>query len=449
MTSPGRNDLCPCGSGKKYKKCCLNRDYVPPGREELARKKAVNDLLGFCKRHYMAGIDSACARFWEDFNPEHFVSGVELEAADINFWEWLTYDWKPDGGKGKTLIDLYWEKKRILSQDELSMLKKMKEAALSLFEVQDVFVDQGLILKDLLLGGEYEVKEKSATHGLRRWDILACRILQTDGNFILSGSGYLYPMHEKDRLVRKIKSSFKKYEKEFPQAALRDFLKNEGHLFNRLWADFVKNPPKPQLVNTSGEPMVISKANYQIANQSALLEGLSALNDVEREDEGRFIWLDKTKDEERPTILATFTVSGTTLDVETNSRGRLKRARALIDNIPGGPVKHRADSFQDPYQAMESSREKPPGPGGTGIPPEVEEELIKKFLDKHYANWFDEKIPALNGKSPLEAVKTPAGKKEVIELLKLYENHEEKNRQQGKPVYDFAWMWERLNLKRE
>ena len=22
---PGRNDPCPCGSGKKYKKCCLNK----------------------------------------------------------------------------------------------------------------------------------------------------------------------------------------------------------------------------------------------------------------------------------------------------------------------------------------------------------------------------------------------------------------------------------------
>ncbi|MBW2093119.1 MAG: SEC-C domain-containing protein, partial [Deltaproteobacteria bacterium] len=21
----GRNDPCPCGSGKKYKKCCMNR----------------------------------------------------------------------------------------------------------------------------------------------------------------------------------------------------------------------------------------------------------------------------------------------------------------------------------------------------------------------------------------------------------------------------------------
>ncbi len=26
----GRNDACPCGSGKKFKKCCLNRPSVEP-----------------------------------------------------------------------------------------------------------------------------------------------------------------------------------------------------------------------------------------------------------------------------------------------------------------------------------------------------------------------------------------------------------------------------------
>lgn len=25
MTKIGRNDLCPCGSGKKYKKCCIEK----------------------------------------------------------------------------------------------------------------------------------------------------------------------------------------------------------------------------------------------------------------------------------------------------------------------------------------------------------------------------------------------------------------------------------------
>ncbi|MEI8296053.1 MAG: SEC-C metal-binding domain-containing protein [Alphaproteobacteria bacterium] len=28
MKKLGRNDLCACGSGKKYKKCCLNMDTI-------------------------------------------------------------------------------------------------------------------------------------------------------------------------------------------------------------------------------------------------------------------------------------------------------------------------------------------------------------------------------------------------------------------------------------
>ena len=27
--NPGRNDPCPCGSGKKYKKCCLGKTTSP------------------------------------------------------------------------------------------------------------------------------------------------------------------------------------------------------------------------------------------------------------------------------------------------------------------------------------------------------------------------------------------------------------------------------------
>ena len=40
--SPGRNDPCPCGSGKKYKKCCLGKDdarrasSAPPNQEASA-----------------------------------------------------------------------------------------------------------------------------------------------------------------------------------------------------------------------------------------------------------------------------------------------------------------------------------------------------------------------------------------------------------------------------
>ena len=35
MAKTGRNDPCPCGSGNKYKKCCLTKDEAA-GRERLA-----------------------------------------------------------------------------------------------------------------------------------------------------------------------------------------------------------------------------------------------------------------------------------------------------------------------------------------------------------------------------------------------------------------------------
>ena len=39
MAKPGRNDPCPCGSGKKYKKCCLAKEEAAE-REQLAEVEA-------------------------------------------------------------------------------------------------------------------------------------------------------------------------------------------------------------------------------------------------------------------------------------------------------------------------------------------------------------------------------------------------------------------------
>lgn len=37
MKKIGRNDPCPCGSGKKYKKCCLNKSVEQRLAEAVAR----------------------------------------------------------------------------------------------------------------------------------------------------------------------------------------------------------------------------------------------------------------------------------------------------------------------------------------------------------------------------------------------------------------------------
>ena len=35
MSKIGRNDQCPCGSGKKYKKCCLNKEKTITSNQQV------------------------------------------------------------------------------------------------------------------------------------------------------------------------------------------------------------------------------------------------------------------------------------------------------------------------------------------------------------------------------------------------------------------------------
>jgi len=49
MAKPGRNDRCPCGSGKKYKACCLMKDETAE-REQLAAAQAQRESQSAEKR---------------------------------------------------------------------------------------------------------------------------------------------------------------------------------------------------------------------------------------------------------------------------------------------------------------------------------------------------------------------------------------------------------------
>ena len=55
MAKPGRNDRCPCGSGKKYKACCLTRDEAAE-REELAKAQAGRESQAAEKRQSLREV---------------------------------------------------------------------------------------------------------------------------------------------------------------------------------------------------------------------------------------------------------------------------------------------------------------------------------------------------------------------------------------------------------
>ncbi len=111
MKKIGRNDPCPCGSGKKYKKCCLAKDEAEASREQISapsgsekifddgglhedervlkdyRKLTKTDeKIDFLKKLFPLPADFATDYAIELFAPFHNTMGAEgrhAEAAEI------------------------------------------------------------------------------------------------------------------------------------------------------------------------------------------------------------------------------------------------------------------------------------------------------------------------------------------------------------------------------
>jgi hypothetical protein len=447
MPEVGKNDPCPCGSGKKYKKCCLKKLVTQIGKEESIKENLVQELLNlFRQSFYNERYEGIRAIFWDDFNPMEFLNEDSLVSVEINFWEWVVHDWV-DEVSGKLLIDLYIENKKALSLDEHKILTMMKNSVISLYEVQEVFPDKGLLLKDLIRGGQYNVREKAATRHLAKWDVLATRLLQVDGQHVMSGAAYPYPIKVKDEIVEDILFTYKHYRKKDPNVGMDVFLKTMGERFNYYWYDLIRNPPKVELVTTDGEPIVISKAYYEFEDKGPVVEAMRNIEGFEEEGDG-FIWVGKRTKDSDATIFGRLLFDRKTLILECNSKERLKRGKEIIKKHISGAM-HKVDSYEDIYKHLDALKEKPAARPSGDIPFEVRQQLYTRFMEKHCRKWLTEKIPALEGKTPKQATRSKKGKEQVKGLLKSFENMEEHNKKAGEPYYDLSWMWDELGIERE
>ena len=48
---PGRNDSCPCGSGRKYKKCCMRNDQNMRNQRIVAIREQWKRNMDFARQY--------------------------------------------------------------------------------------------------------------------------------------------------------------------------------------------------------------------------------------------------------------------------------------------------------------------------------------------------------------------------------------------------------------
>ena len=97
----GRNDLCHCGSGKKYKHCCMVTGTIGTNASaDLVWRKLRGLLEGYGQR-MLRFIDhaygpSALDEAWEEFVVGHDIEFDEKSPTLQLFMPWFFHFWSPD-----------------------------------------------------------------------------------------------------------------------------------------------------------------------------------------------------------------------------------------------------------------------------------------------------------------------------------------------------------------
>ncbi len=201
-------------------------------------------------------------------------------------------------------------------------------------------------------------------------------------------------------------------------------LRKSAHLFGRLWAWALQVPAMPTLVTTEGDPVELHKATFRVAEPDELRRVLEARDDIAPVGErGRYDWLGgRSNVGDGPVVQARLTLRGDILEVETSSASRWERFRGWLEGIEGVEL-------LDLERIM--PEELADSPGGGPKPPSVFEDLseqeraafmaeVEKMFESMAERWVNEQIPALDGLTPREAVRTKAGRRKVQQLLRTF-----------------------------
>jgi hypothetical protein len=373
------------------------------------------------------------------------VGAPEDDTGKAQFLEWLIYDFVAPR-LGRTLIEEFLARNRVqLTARECDLLERWSRSRYSLFEVQRVEPEKGIEIQDLLTGEVVFAHDVSASRQSARWDCLLIRIEEADGRMELSGVGLNVPRAQSGRLREWILSDQKSSGLPWP-----GYLRANSHRLRSKALELGEQAASSlKVVSAEGDPLVFSRAIFKVLDDAALMRALESSDVLECRDpaEGWFDWYEKPGEQDSPRrVLGSLRVEGGRLVLETNSRERLVRGRELVESLAGAVLSHLGDEFTGLEAAMRKTKHSGPKPV-SGIPPEIERELIQEVMAEHYRTWPDTPLPALEGKTPRQAVATSAGRAQVADLLKFIENGEERNRSEGRAWFDISELKAELKIE--
>lgn len=326
MAKVGRNDLCPCGSGKKYKNCCMvkNQTKVMIDEELEKFKLAEGQLSSLIMKHARSeenepDFEKAVEKFFDGELSEINISDVEFSF----FMSWYIKNYNFDNPFINKVIQ---NESRNQSVRIRQLLNSLKESGMYLYKIKKI-QNSEITIENLHTGEESLVIDEILEHNINVDDVIYTRIYKTGRYSKLFGGSILIPYFMVDRVLSDIDKSWNSYEN---KDNFDEFLQKYSlSIIKKLNEDILN---ESIIYNEDNELLQYSTVIYNVLDKNKcrfILDNALELTKALDEEELVYQW--GKNEHNSDFVMGEITLTDNELKVETDSFERKMKLQSIIE----------------------------------------------------------------------------------------------------------------------
>jgi hypothetical protein len=238
----GRNDPCPCGSGKKYKQCHEPIDRAQEDHVRLLRRaqdRLFPKLIEATQSEAMLPtVGPALSQYWDS---KYTIADMgELDDHEDHgsdrFLTWLAFDVR-SAEDGSTLVERVAAappEELELDQYELEILPAWTGTRLRPYVVTEVIKGKGVRVRDMLSEAEFTLRDHAAAKRLEQDELIFAHLVPVAEEYYIAGAAAHTTADTQEKLTEFLALYLEEWNLQHPDGGNDEFVRANSHLFNHF-----------------------------------------------------------------------------------------------------------------------------------------------------------------------------------------------------------------------
>ena len=238
MPNVGRNDPCPCGSGKKYKQC-----HGPIDAERAAAQRKIKQAPDTLWPKIMDSLDrfgtavpATLSTFWNGAYSTSDIQDLDQheDRGSERFLTWFAFDTRNEEGQTPIQQLIADSSDLELTDAEKQVLTGWAGVRLQPYEIVEVRKGQGIRLRQLFGETELYVEDQAAAKRLQVGEVLIAHLAPAaDVYFITGAAAHLTP-DTVEKLREFAEIHLQDLQQSQPDATYEDLIQARSQIFNHF-----------------------------------------------------------------------------------------------------------------------------------------------------------------------------------------------------------------------